>query len=209
MTLRAPTPAADRPAGAREKLLDAAVKLIRAKGYNGVSVDDLCAEAGVTKGAFFHHFKTKEALGVAAAAYWSETTAAMFAAADYHALADPLDRVLGYIDLRAALIEGPVEAFTCVAGTMVQETFAESPEIRRACEASIFGHARTLEADIAEAIAQRGVKDADPAALAQHIQAVLQGAFILAKARGGPAVARDAVANLRRYFMLLFNPPQP
>jgi TetR/AcrR family transcriptional regulator, transcriptional repressor for nem operon len=40
--------------------------------------------AGVTKGAFFHHFESKEALGVAAAAYWAETTSALFATAPYH-----------------------------------------------------------------------------------------------------------------------------
>ena len=52
---------------ARRKLLDSALRLIRAQGYSATSVDDLCAAAGVTKGAFFHHFKSKEELGVAAA----------------------------------------------------------------------------------------------------------------------------------------------
>jgi TetR/AcrR family transcriptional repressor of nem operon len=41
--------------------------------------------------------------------------------------------------------------------------------------------------------------------LALHTQAVLQGAFILAKADGGPQAAIDSVAHLRRYFDLLFN----
>ena len=53
---------------ARDKILDAAIATVRAKGYAATSVDDLCASAGVTKGAFFHHFKSKHALGVAAAA---------------------------------------------------------------------------------------------------------------------------------------------
>jgi len=42
---------------ARPKILLAALSVIRAKGYAGTSVDDLCVAAGVTKGAFFHHFK--------------------------------------------------------------------------------------------------------------------------------------------------------
>lgn len=192
------------PVGARAKLLEAAVVLIRKKGFAGTSVDDLCKAAGVTKGAFFHHFESKDALGVAAARFWSETTGAFFGDAPYNWHEDPLDRVLGYIDFRSALIAGPVEGFTCVAGTMVQEAFYTSPAIREACDASISGNAALLEADIAEAIARYGVKDVSAKSLSLHIQAVLQGGFILAKAKGGPDIARESVAHLKRYFEMLF-----
>ena len=110
-------------ATARQKLLDAALSLIRAKGYEATTVDDLCAAAGVTKGAFFHHFASKETLAVAAAEYWSETTGAFFAAAPYHRHTDPLQRVLGYIDFRKAILTGKVPEFTCLVGTMVQEVY--------------------------------------------------------------------------------------
>jgi AcrR family transcriptional regulator len=43
-----------------QKLLDAAVPVIRAKGYSAARVEDIRAEAGLTKGAFFHHFASKE-----------------------------------------------------------------------------------------------------------------------------------------------------
>ena len=59
------------PTSARDKLLEAGVKLVRQRGFGSTSVDQLCADAGVTKGAFFHHFASKEALGVALADYWS------------------------------------------------------------------------------------------------------------------------------------------
>lgn len=194
---------------AKDKLLDAALATIRAKGYSATTVDDLCAAAGVTKGAFFHHFESKEALAVAAADHWSETTGALFATAQYHDHADPLDRVLAYIDFRGSLISGEPAAFTCLVGTMVQEAYGSFPAIRAACAASIFGHAETLEADIAKAKADRGI-DADwtPQSLAAHTQAVLQGAFILAKAKGGPEIAIESVRHLKRYVALLFETPQ-
>lgn len=192
--------------GARERLLVAALKIFREKGYGATSVDALCTEAGVTKGAFFHHFKSKEILGVAAATYWSETTGALFANASYHTLADPLDRVLAYIDFRMELLDGPLAEITCLVGTMVQESYRSSDAIRTACEASIAGHAATLEADIAAAAQQYGIADKiDVASLAMHTQAVMQGAFVVAKARGDAAVARDSVAHLKRYLRLLFN----
>jgi TetR/AcrR family transcriptional regulator, transcriptional repressor for nem operon len=198
-----------RPAGARIKLLEAARALVRQRGYNATSIDDLCAAAGVTKGAFFYHFNSKEALGVAAAQYWTETTSELFAAADYHKLSDPLDRLMAYIDLRSGLIDGSIEEFTCLVGTMVQESHATSDAIRQACDASISGHAKTLEADIAAAIEKYGVSiEVTPESLALHTQAVLQGGFIMAKAKGGPEMAKEAVVHLKNYIRLLFNPPE-
>lgn len=191
---------------ARAKLLDAALSVIRHKGYSASTVDELCAAAGVTKGAFFHHFKSKDALGVAAADHWSETTSALFAEAAYHRQADPLDRVLAYIDFRKSLIAGGLPDFTCLVGTMVQETYETAPEIRDACDRSISRHAATLVDDIEAAMAERGMVETGWTAqsLALHTQAVLQGAFILAKAKGGAEVARDSVDHLRRYVELLF-----
>ena len=189
---------------AKQKLLDAALSVIRTKGYAATTVDQLCATAGVAKGSFFHHFKDKESLAVAAANYWSDMTAAFFETAPYHQHPDPLQRVLGYIDFRRAILVGTIPEFTCLVGTMVQETYQTSPDIRQACEASICGHAQKLEADIAEAAARSGISGAwTPKSLALHTQAVLQGAFILAKATGEVTIAADSVDHLRRYFELL------
>ena len=192
---------------AKQKLVEAALTMIRTKGYAATSVDELCARAGVTKGAFFHHFASKDDLAVAAANYWSEATGAMFADAPYHTHKDPLDRVLAYLDFRKDLLKGSVPEFTCLVGTMVQEVYETNPNIRAACDASISGHAATLEADIAEAMKLYGAKAGFTAAsLALHTQAVLQGAFILAKAKGGAGVAAASIDHLRRYIELLFQP---
>jgi TetR/AcrR family transcriptional repressor of nem operon len=186
-------------------LLEAAVTVIRAKGLNATTVDDLCAAAGVTKGAFFHHFPTKEALAVAAALHWSETTGAMFAAAAYHDLPHAAARVMGYLDLRAALITGEPAKYSCLVGTMAQEVFETNPEVRAACAESMFGHAHTLEADLAEALAPtRFATTISAASLARHTQTVLQGAFVLSKAANDPTLVIESIDHLRRYFEFLF-----
>jgi TetR/AcrR family transcriptional regulator, transcriptional repressor for nem operon len=195
---------------ARTRLLEAARDVIRAKGFAATSVDDLCKAAGVTKGAFFHHFENKEALGVAAAAHWAETTSAFFANAPYHHHDDPLDRLLGYVEFRKSIIEGDLAEFTCLVGTMTQEAYGSHPAIRDACAASIFGHAATLEPNIDAAMKTHRIRaDWTPASLARHTQAVLQGAFILAKATGDRAVALESVDHLKRYLTLLFSQPRP
>jgi TetR/AcrR family transcriptional repressor of nem operon len=194
--------------GVRSKLLDAAFSLFRQRGYSSTSVDDLCAQAGVTKGAFFHYFKSKDALAVAAANHWSETTEQLFGNAQYHQHSDPLDRVLGYLDFRKAILKGELADYTCLVGTMVQEMYDTSPEIRAACAASISGHAARIESDIAEAVKLYRIRAAWTAeSLALHTQAVLQGAFILAKAKGGAAIAAASIDHLRGYIELLFQPP--
>jgi TetR/AcrR family transcriptional repressor of nem operon len=200
---------APRPhrSSAKNKILDAALMVIRAKGYAAATVDDLCAASDVTKGAFFHHFKSKDDLAVAAAEHWSKVTGELFEAAPYHGHADPLERVLGYLDFRKQLLTGKVAEFTCLVGTMVQETFESSPAIRAACESSISGHAAKIETDIAEAMRQRGLcAEWTAKSLALHTQAVLQGAFILAKAKDDAKIAAASIDHLRRYIEYLFNP---
>lgn len=193
---------------AREKLLDAAIVLIRQSGFAATSVDDLCKAAGVTKGAFFHHFDSKDALGAAAARHWGETTSGLFASAPYHDPEDPLDRVLAYIEFRRELIAGAIPDYTCYAGTLVQEAYGASLDIRDACASAIFEHARTLEADIAEAAERYGV-DVDAASLARHTQAVLQGGFVLSKAAGNDRPVRESIDHLKRYVELLFGRSNP
>lgn len=123
----------------------------------------------------------------------------------HHDLPTAAERVFAYLDLRASLITGPPAEFTCLAGTMVQESFATSDSVRAACADSIFQHASTLEADLAAALADAGstVPGGAPA-LARHTQAVLQGAFILAKASGDPAMVLESIALLRSHLELVF-----
>ena len=88
---------------------------------------------------------------------------------------------------------------------MVQEAYETNPAIRAACDQYISAHAATVEADIAEVMRVRGMAPGwSASSLALYIQSVLQGAFILAKAKHGPQVAADCIDHLRRYLEFLF-----
>jgi TetR/AcrR family transcriptional regulator, transcriptional repressor for nem operon len=190
----------------RTKILDAALDVFRAKGYTATRVEDICATAGLTKGSFFHHFKTKEDLAIAAADRWSVVTGELFRNADYHKPADPVDRLLGYIEFRKQLLRGSLAEYTCLLGTLIQEIYDTNPPIRMACEASISFHVATLVDDIQQAKTAHAPSAAWTAeSLALHMQAVIQGSFILAKAKYGSEVASESIDHLKRYVAGLFS----
>lgn len=193
------------PHASKTKILDAAVQIVRSKGYAAMTVEEVCHLAGLTKGSFFHHFKTKEDLGLAAARHFSEFAENAFAQAPYRNLPDPVARLLGYVDFRIELLRGSLPEFTCFLGTMVQETFETHPALRLACDTGISAHAADLQTDITLAKGQHvPLADWTSQSLAFHIQAVIQGAFILAKAKNGPEIAASCLVHLRRYLELLF-----
>jgi TetR/AcrR family transcriptional repressor of nem operon len=118
-----------------------------------------------------------------------------------------LQRLLGYVDFRSEILRGVLPDYTCLLGTLVQETYATHPDIRAACEIVLFQHISVLVRDI-EAAKRLYAPEAPwtAASLGAFIQSVLQGAFILAKARQGPETVRESLAHLRRYLTTLFVP---
>ena len=196
---------ADAP-NSRTRLLAATVDLVRANGYHATRVDDVCAAAGVTKGSFFHHFASKDDLAIAAAGFWNENAARLFAQAPYLLHPDPLDRLLGYVKFRRQLISGEHWEYTCYAGTTIQETHETHPGIRDACAESIRGHVAMLRGLIDAALAEYPVAKLDAGSLAHHVQAVIQGAFVMAKASQDRKVAVSSIDHLHRYIELLFTP---
>lgn len=194
-----------RSGNTRTRLLDAALTLFRQKGYTATRVEDLCQAVGVTKGSFFHYFASKEELTLAAIDHWNSVTGQLFEAADYQSAADPRAKLLEYVDLRSELIRGEVAEFSCLLGTLVQETFDTQPAIRGACGEGIRRHASTL-VPVIEAAKRRYAANAswDAESLALYTQATIQGAFVLAKATGDRSVAIESIAHLKRYLESLF-----
>ena len=188
----------------RTKLLDAAVSVIRAKGYSAARVDDICAAAGLTKGSFFHHFESKEDLAIAAAQAWNDSAVRLFAEAPYMAETDPLARLLGYLRFRRQLVAGDLREWTCYAGTTIQEVHETHPAIREACAQSITAHLAHLTTLAEQVLAERPVPRLRAQSLATHIQVVLQGAFVMAKAAQDAQVAVDSIDHLTRYVEMLF-----
>jgi TetR/AcrR family transcriptional regulator, transcriptional repressor for nem operon len=105
------------------------------------------------------------------------------------------------------LLEGrSLPESTCFLGMMAQEQFSSNPAIRDACFVGITTHADHV-AEMIRAAKQRHAPDAtwSVEGLALHTQAVIQGAFVLAKAGNDAMFAADSIRHLRRYVELLFH----
>ena len=196
-------PATRETDNSRTRLLTATIDLVRANGYAATRVDDVCAAAGVTKGSFFHHFASKEDLAIEAARQWDQGASSLFSLAGYHRQPDALDRLLGYVAYRKELIAGDIREWSCYAGTTIQEVHETNPAIREACAVSIENHLLFLRAMIEDVLREHpaGVT-AD--SLATFMQAVVQGAFVMAKARQDRQAAIDSIDHLYRHVEMLF-----
>lgn len=190
----------------KRKLVEAGVKLMRARGYNATTVDDVCAEAGVTKGGFFHYFKSKDDIAKAAVTHFHEGKVKNYEEAPFRKLADPLDRVFGRLDyVKAAM--GGVKRVTkgCLIGVFAQELAFSNPEIRAICQDFFSRIIRDFTNDLTEAKSAHAPKAPfDPKGVAMFYVAIVQGSLLLAKTAESNDILAGNIEQFRNYLRCLF-----
>jgi TetR/AcrR family transcriptional repressor of nem operon len=191
-------------ASARTRLLDAGQRLMLRRGFAATSVDDVCAEAGVTKGSFFHHFASKDEFGRSLLGHYWTTTQQMLQGAPFAALEDPLARLHGYLDLFVALAHDPQVEKSCLFGNLSQELALTDADFRAECAAGFSRWAAQIAADLGEAKrAYAPRSDFDPTSVAEYFIAIYEGSLVLAKANGDAGVLAANVEHFRNYLNLL------
>jgi len=106
------------------------------QGLFATTVDDVCPRGRLTKGSFFHHFESKQELALEAAAHFSSRADELFAPRPYQALPDPVDRLLGYVDFRQAIL-AQVARVHLPARPHVQGGLRHASADSRRCDAAI------------------------------------------------------------------------
>ncbi|MCA9707727.1 MAG: TetR/AcrR family transcriptional regulator [Myxococcales bacterium] len=180
-----------RCSDARDRLLATAAQLVHERGYTAVSVADICKEAGLKKGSFYHFFRSKHALILATLDRFAELHEANME----KAMGSGISAREQLLSMATGLVRGFRMAqqtrgsmHGCPLGNITQE-MAHRDEELRAKLADIFtrwqrGLARMLE----RARGRQELAVRDPHRAAEAIIAYLQGGILLTKATDDPEV---------------------
>ncbi len=179
------------------------------RGYAGTSVDDILKSAGLTKGAFFHHFKGKGDLARELVERHARGVIVMFEDFARRAEAktdDPLEQVflfLKYFD--EFLLSSNEPPPGCIYAVYVYESMQFEPAIRAGVAASLRDWTAIYVRKFHEVLER--YEPAMPVTareLAELVVAMIEGSLVLARAYGDERLAERQSDHLRRYLTLLF-----
>jgi AcrR family transcriptional regulator len=156
----------ERSQETRASILEASLNLFSSKGFDATGVAEICAEAGVSKGAFYHHFPSKQAVFMAILENW---LAALDLQMD-QTLSAAEDIPRGLIEM-AAIIR---DVFTAAGGhlAMFIEFWNQSlhdPEIWKATVNPYRRYTRLFAGYIQRGIDEGSLRPVDPDIIARMI----------------------------------------
>jgi TetR/AcrR family transcriptional repressor of nem operon len=185
--------------GSKERLMQAALQLMKAKGFPATTIDEICEKVGVTKGCFFHHFEGKEELGKLLVEHAANQQIAFLKEE-----ADPLKRIYALIDFYITPREGELEG--CILGTFAQELSETYPEIREACEKGFADWANALAKDFDAAKALYPPKfPFNSLELAYYFISLLEGSLLLAKVQKNAFFLQENMRRFKKYLQSIFD----
>jgi TetR/AcrR family transcriptional repressor of nem operon len=172
-------------------------------------LDRLLDKVGVTKGAFFHHFRTKDDLARALLQRFAESDAKVYEETRRRAerlSTDPLQQILVFIGLFEEAFAALTKPYPgCLFASYVYELQQFDEGTRQMIEDSFRKWRQLLKEKFdAIALSHPPRMPVDTASLADAFTVVLEGAFVAGKALNEPEVVADQLHHFRNYIELLF-----
>ena len=179
-----------RPSDSRQHLIDAAIELMRARGYGSVGVQELCERAGVKKGSFYYFFPTKADLTLAALdAMWARHREKVLEPALTAPVSteERLRRLFEQsFDRQGQLRDAHGYCIGCAFGNLAVEISGQDPRIQDRLREIFRQWADALASALAEATGAPAAPQT--AELAQALLAYLEGLMLLARAHDDPSL---------------------
>lgn len=190
-----------RASTARERLLDAACRLMQERGYGSVGVAEICTHADVRKGSFYHFFESKQSLTVETIdAHWRDQRATWLAALDVTETAlaglESLFRATTTVQRRSREAGGAITG--CLFGNMALELSSQDAVVRARLEAIFDEQIALIHATLDRAAAEGSIPPASASrATARAALAQLEGMVLFAKLANDPDLLDDLWAQTR------------
>ncbi len=200
---------ARNPRQTRERIVKAAVARILRQGFASTTLDHICTDAGVTKGSFFHHFKSKEEMGLEVIRWWSNMGTQEYSKAWKNPGQNPLTQLSAMLDIMAGFTETDGSPCVCAIGMIAQEMALSHDEIRESCarELTSWTHhvARLLESAKSTS---KPVQDFDSEKIAWFLNSLWQGSMLIGKTCQSPKIIRENLRIAHTMISRLFEKPQ-
>ncbi|HEY8196572.1 MAG TPA: TetR/AcrR family transcriptional regulator [Gemmatimonadales bacterium] len=188
------------PSATRDKLLNAAFEEIYRRGFQAASLDTILAKAGVTKGALYHHFPDKAALGYAVVDEVVKGLLLKRWGVLEPATGDPVSALQQVLRGRAAGLTTREVELGCPLNNLAQEMSPLDRQFRKAVNATfdiwIDAVARDLERGQTDGTVRR---DVDAPKIAAFVVASIEGSFGLAKGAQSAAMLRSNLEVLSSF----------
>ena len=194
-----------QPDVTRERLLQAAFEEIYRRGFQGASLETILGQAGVTKGALYHHFPDKAALGYAVVddvvrnlllERWLGVLEAQ--------PGDPLTALQGMLQQRLAELEPHEVELGCPLNNLGQEMSPLDERFRRRVAATVEtwtnGFAAALKRGQTDGSVRR---DLNPKQVATFLVAAIEGSYGLAKSARSTGMLRSNLEVLSSFLEFL------
>lgn len=193
----------------KSRILATAKKLVLEKGFAGTSLDEILKGTGVTKGAFFHHFRSKAELGRKLVERFADDDFELFDTFTSRAAAladNPLQEVLIFLKLFDEWLDELPEPFAgCMFAVYVYENQQFDPEINEFIAKSFRRWAAYYEDKFAGVLAaRRPAVEISAEELAEMAVSLLEGAFILSRAYKEPGLIARQSRLFQSFLRLLF-----
>jgi len=204
-------PMAKKGEDTRQRILDAAQGLILEHGYAGISVDQVINSVGLTKGAFFHHFKNKAELARMLIRRYADAGVKLFAENMARARKlsdDPLQQFVILIGLYEELFDNLTEPYPgCLLASYVYELQQFDDDIKPIINEEFLYSREELTALIGRIEKKYPPREAvDATALADSFMSMFEGAFILSKSLNEPEVTAQQLHLYKTFIGVLFRP---
>jgi len=157
----------------RAHILDAALRRFAIAGYNAASVDDICEEAGVSKGAFYHHFPSKQSIFIALLEGWLSTIDGSLDAMRKQTVPETFVHMT---EIFPAIFAAADERLPMFLEFMIQASRNE--DIWKATIAPYRHYREHFAQLISDGIAEGSLKPVDPAVAAEVILSLALGLFL-------------------------------